>query len=60
LRHIVEHADVVGEDVRRRTVLRFELAAEPWLIDRLATLGAADEDREESDPAEDCEGWRYG
>jgi hypothetical protein len=53
LRHIVRHGDVVGMDRRGRTVLRFELAAEPWLLDKLATLGAEEEDREDADPAED-------
>jgi hypothetical protein len=47
LRHIVDGADIVGEDLRGRPVMRFEFAAEPWLIDKLATLGAAEEDKEE-------------
>ena len=29
LRHIVDNADIVGEDWRGRTVMRFEVAAEP-------------------------------
>ena len=33
LRHIVEHADIVGQDHKGRAVLRFEFAAEPWLLD---------------------------
>ncbi|MEO1020055.1 MAG: hypothetical protein AAFY56_20545 [Pseudomonadota bacterium] len=41
LRHIVDRADVVGEDLAGRPVLRFEFAAEPWLLDKLASLGAA-------------------
>jgi hypothetical protein len=52
LRHIVRHGDVVGTDRRGLTVLRFELAAEPWLLDKLAALGADEEDREDGDPAE--------
>lgn len=47
LRHIVEHGDIVGNDVRGRTILRFELVAEPWLLDKLAALGARAEDLED-------------
>jgi hypothetical protein len=46
LGHIVEHADIVGEDMRGRSVLRFEFAAEPWLLDKLAALGAREADFE--------------
>ena len=53
LRHIVHHADRIGIDTRGREVLRFEFAAPPWLLDKLACLGAAAEDLEEDDPAED-------
>ncbi len=56
LRHIVEHADAIGQDERGRTILRFDLGAPPWLLDKLASLGAQDEDREDDDPAEDGEG----
>jgi hypothetical protein len=47
LRHIVDGADIVGQDPRGRPIMRFEFAAEPWLVDKLAALGAAEEDREE-------------
>lgn len=53
LRHIVERADIVGQDRKGRAIMRFEFAAEPWLLDKLAELGAADENTEEDDPAED-------
>ena len=55
LRHIVEHAEVVGQDHKGRAVMRFEFAAEPWLLDKLAVMGARDEDLEDDDPAEDDE-----
>ena len=47
LRHIVEHADIVGEDHKGRAVTRFEFAAEPWPIDKLAVV-AADAEMEEA------------
>lgn len=50
LRHIISHGDVAGRDAHGRTVLHFELAASDWLLDKLAALGAGDEDR---DPRED-------
>ena len=53
IRHIVEHADCDGVDAHGRPVLRFEFACEAWLLDKLAALGAGDEDLEEDDPAED-------
>lgn len=53
LRHIVEHADIVGEDRKGRPIMRFEFAAEPWMIDRLAALGSSGEDMEDDDPAEE-------
>lgn len=53
LRHIVEHADCEGFDAFGRPVLRFEFACEHWLLDKLAALGAGDEDLEEDDPAEE-------
>ena len=53
LRHIVEHADCEGVDAFGRPVLRFEFACEAWLLDKLATLDAGDEDLEDDDPAED-------
>ncbi len=46
LKHIIAHADIVGEDAGGRPVLRFEFACEPWLIDKLASYGAAEEDAE--------------
>ncbi|MEO1020147.1 MAG: hypothetical protein AAFY56_21035 [Pseudomonadota bacterium] len=53
LRHIVDRGDVVGEDLTWRPVLRFEFAAEPWLLDKLANLGAAGDELEaESDQDE--------
>ncbi len=51
-RHILDHADVAGVDVRGRPVLRFEVVCEPWLLDKLAAFGAAEEDLEDDDPAE--------
>ena len=53
LRHIVEHADCDGVDAYGRPVLRFEFACEAWLLDKLAALGAGDEDLEPDDHAED-------
>jgi hypothetical protein len=59
LRHIVEHADCNGIDACGRPVLRFEFACEHWLLDKLAALGAGEEDLEPDDhlaedsPAED-------
>ena len=53
LRHIVEHADCDGVDAFGRPVLRFEFACEPWLLDKLATLGAGEEDLEDDNPPED-------
>ena len=47
LRHIVDDADIVGTDARGRPVMRFEFAAEPWLLDKLAAMGAGEEDLEE-------------
>lgn len=52
LRHIISHADIVGRDWRGRPVMRFEFAAEPWMLDKLASYGAKDEDLEDDDPAE--------
>ncbi len=52
LAHIVEHADVVGTDRRGRTVMRFEFAAPPWLIDKLAAFGARQADLEPDDDFE--------
>lgn len=53
IRHIVEHADCDGIDALGRPILRFEFACEQWLLDKLAALGAGDEDLEEDDPAEE-------
>lgn len=53
--HMLDHADIVGEDRRGRPVLRIQLAFEPWLLDKLAVMGASDEDLEDDDPAEDDE-----
>jgi len=52
LLHIVEQADVAGFDGYGRPVLRLEFACEDWLLDKLAALGAAAEDLEDDDPAE--------
>ncbi|MGI9449096.1 MAG: hypothetical protein ACR2QH_00320 [Geminicoccaceae bacterium] len=51
LEHIIAHANIVGEDAGGRPVLRFEFACDPWLMDKLASYGAVDEDRE----AEPCQ-----
>jgi hypothetical protein len=32
----------VGEDYRGRAIMRFEFAAEPWMIDKLAALGSVE------------------
>ena len=56
LRHIVLHADRIGVDAQGHEILRFEFAAAPWLVDKLASLGAAAEDLEDDDPAEDDDG----
>jgi hypothetical protein len=53
LRHIVEHADIVSQDHKGRAVMRFEFAAEPWMIDKLAALGTKEEYLEDDDPAEE-------
>ena len=53
LRHIVEHADIVGQDHKGRAIMRLEFAAEPWLLDKLAVMGARDEDLEDDDPGEE-------
>lgn len=47
LRHIVEHADVLGEDARGRAIMRFEFAAPPWMVDKLAAMGAREADLED-------------
>jgi hypothetical protein len=52
LRHIVEHADMAGVDAFGRPILRFEFAADDWLLDKLAALGAAADEMEDDDPAE--------
>jgi hypothetical protein len=46
LAHIIANADIVGEDLRGRPIMRFEFSCEPWLMDKLAVFGAADEDLE--------------
>jgi hypothetical protein len=49
LGHILDHADIAGEDAKGRPILRLELPCEPWLIDKLAAFGVRHEDREEDD-----------
>jgi hypothetical protein len=49
LGHILDHADIAGEDAKGRSILRLELPCESWLIDKLAAFGARHEDREEDD-----------
>ena len=34
-------------------IMRFEFAAEPWLLDKLAVVGSAEEDVEDDDPGEE-------
>jgi len=46
LAHIIAHADIVGEDLGGRPIMRFEFVCDFWLIDKLAAFGAADEDLE--------------
>ncbi len=55
LRHIVENADIVGEDRKGRPIMRFEFAAEPWMIDRLAALGSNEADLEDDELEEEGE-----
>jgi hypothetical protein len=47
LRHIVEHADVVGDHYRGRPIMRFEFAADPWMVDKLVAMGAGEENLED-------------
>jgi hypothetical protein len=49
--HILEHADIVGHDAPGREIMRFEFPVEPWMMDKLAALGAG---REELEPEEDA------
>jgi hypothetical protein len=49
LGHIVEHANIVGEDLHGRPVMRFEFTAEAWLLDKLAAVGARQADLEPED-----------
>jgi hypothetical protein len=49
LDHILEHAHVVGRDRRGREIMRFEFAAEPWMVDKLASSGAAQAELEDGD-----------
>lgn len=53
LKHIVEHAEIVGEDMSGRPVMRFEFVCPPWLMDKLAAL-SVDGENLEVEP-EDCE-----
>ena len=46
LTHIIANADIVGEDLHGRSIMRFEFSCESWLVDKLAAFGAEDEDRE--------------
>ena len=52
LHHVIEHADIVGDDRSGRPVLRFEFACPPWLLDKLSSFNASLEDFEaEADEA---------
>ena len=46
LAHVIANADIVGEDLRGRPIMRFEFSCESWLMDKLAVFGAEDEDLE--------------
>ena len=46
---ILDSADIVGHDHKGRAILRFDFAVEPWLLDKLAAVGAADEDLEDDE-----------
>lgn len=46
LEHIIASGDIVGEDIGGRPVMRFEFVCDPWLLDKLAGYGTADEDME--------------
>ena len=46
LEHIIANGDIVGEDLHGRPVIRFEFACDPWLMNKLASYGAAGEDLE--------------
>jgi ABC-type transporter Mla maintaining outer membrane lipid asymmetry permease subunit MlaE len=37
--------------------LRFEMAAEPWLVDKLATFGTGADDQEDADPCGQLGAW---
>lgn len=50
--HIVEPADCDGVDALVGRCYASRFSCEKWLLDRLAALGAGDEDREEDDAAE--------
>lgn len=52
LDHIIAHADIVGEDPSGMAIMRFEFVCPPWLLDKLAAYGAADEHME-AEP-DDC------
>ena len=53
LEHIITHADIVGEDRAGHPVMRFEFSCEPWMMEKLASYGAAGDDLE-AEPDEEA------
>lgn len=53
--HMLDHADIVGEDRRGRPVLRIQLALEPWLLDKLAAIGAREAELEDNEREEEAD-----
>ncbi len=49
IRHLLERAHVVARDPHGRTILRFDLAVEPRLMDKLAPFSTSDDDQEDAD-----------
>lgn len=54
LEYIVANADIVGEDIGGRPIMRFEFACDTWLQDKLASDGAAGEDLEPEPEGNRC------
>lgn len=47
LMQILDHTHVVGTDDRGWPIIQHEFACPPWLLDKLAVMGSAEEDLEE-------------
>jgi hypothetical protein len=48
LHYIVERADIVCRHSPGRQIMRFEFAAEPWLLEKRAAVGATGEGLEDA------------